>query len=186
MQTLAGAAKAPSYSRKLARLLKSHFDLIYLDAPIECDPGPGVVPEAQQAYWEGNAIRDLAREVRRLGVVGSSGSRDMGARVAMEVVRFLEVDDARLRGGGSEHRGCRGRLQPWTVPFQGGSRAYWESLAKGIVRTESVHLIGDADSWRPQSEELVKFFVDEGRRVIRFNGKNDMPINDAVNREAVE
>ncbi|KAK4123032.1 hypothetical protein N657DRAFT_690712 [Parathielavia appendiculata] len=189
-------------SRKLAHLLKPHFDLLYFDAPIPCDPGPGVLPffegcgpyltwmddvsgpRAEEAYYEGDAIRDLAREVEQMRVVGIVGF-SMGAKVAMGVVRLLEAE------GGANIRVVAAVCG--TVPFQGGyirglldearEKAYQGSLVKGVVQAESVHLIGDGDPWRVQSEKLVGFFAEEGRRVIRFEGEHHMPADDAVNRE---
>jgi hypothetical protein len=46
-------------------------------------------------------------------------------------------------------------------------------------------LIGEGDPWRGQSEKLVAFFEEEGRRVIRFKGEHHMPADEAVNRQVV-
>lgn len=120
-----------------------------------------------------------------VGVVGFS----MGAKVGMEVVRRLEKE---YEGGGA----IRVKIMVavcGTVPFQGGGgdddgareKGWKESLGKGVVRAESVHLIGERDPWRGESEKLVQFFAEEGRRVLRFKGSHHMPVEDAVNRQVV-
>jgi hypothetical protein len=48
-----------------------------------------------------------------------------------------------------------------------------------------VHLIGEGDPWRAESEKLVEFFGEEGRRVVRFRGEHHMPVEDALNRQVV-
>ncbi|KAL2192914.1 serine hydrolase FSH [Corynascus similis CBS 632.67] len=196
-------------ARKLSAHLEPHFTLHYLAAPIPCGPGPGVLPffqgcepyltwmddssaEAEAAYWNGNSnslLGKLVEEIKGLGggdggdVVGLVGF-SMGGKVATEVVRRLEAaGDRRVKV-----------VVPVcaTVPLQGGlvkegdkdeakEKGYREILARGVVRAESVHLIGERDPWRPQSEMLVDFYDEKGRSVIRFKGEHHMPLNDAIN-----
>lgn len=161
-------------------------------------------PEAEQAYYEGkkdSEMTKLVEQVRGMGdVVGVVGF-SMGGKVGMEVVRRLEGE--REREGEGEGEGVKIVVAVCgTVPFQGGSAAagvvgkgggteearekgYRESLEKGVVKAVSVHLIGEGDPWRAESEKLVAFFDQEKRTVIRFRGEHHMPADDALNRQVV-
>jgi hypothetical protein len=157
-------------------------------------------PGAEQAYYDGGDIAKLVEEVWGIGdVVGVVGF-SMGAKVGMEVVRRLEAGDGEGGGGGGGgDKGAAGVKVVvavcGTVPFQGGGRGgvdeeeqarekgYRESLARGLVKAESVHLIGAGDPWRGESEKLVDLFGEEKRRVIRFSGGHHMPADDAMNRQ---
>lgn len=152
---------------------------------------------AERAYWEGEdgagiaLLEDLVQGIDVVGVVGFS----MGAKVGMELVRRLAMKE-RAGGGVKVFVAVCG-----TVPFQGGGlllsgdnnsveeeakeKGYRESLAKGLVKVEAVHLIGDADPWRPESEKLVGFFEEEKRTVIRFKGEHQMPLDVAINKQVV-
>lgn len=185
-------------SRNLLSLLSPHFEPVFLPGFHECAPGPGVLPffEGAEPYlkWLDDSspseeevcwaeLDRLVAEIEKkgpfLGVVGFS----QGAKAGMELVRELER---------------RGReMRFWvgvcgTVPFQGGGdevrEGGWkESLGLGRAeRTESFHLIGGEDPWRGESERLVGFFGETGRRVRRFEGGHQMPLDKGVNREVVE
>ncbi|KAG7291130.1 hypothetical protein NEMBOFW57_001141 [Staphylotrichum longicolle] len=160
-------------------------------------------PEKEHAYWgsgggggdanEGAGVKkalggDEDGDGVGQGVVGVVGF-SMGAKVGMEVVRRLEKE---YEGGGA----IRVKIMVaicGTVPFGGGGgdedgareKGWKESLGKGLVSAESVHLIGERDPWRGESEKLVQFFGEEGRRVLRFKGGHHMPVEDAVNRQVV-
>jgi hypothetical protein len=58
-------------------------------------------------------------------------------------------------------------------------------LERGLVKAQSVHLIGETDPWRAEGEKLVSFFTEEGRKVIWFRGGHHMPAEDAVNKQVV-
>lgn len=153
--------------------------------------------ESEQAYFNDvtpdGTLSRLMEEIKGLGnVVGVVGF-SMGAKVGMEVVRRLQAegDDGRVKF----FLACCG-----TVPFQGGDEtarkagrkesegrdeAFKDNLAKGVVKAESMHLIGEGDPWRAESERLVEFFAEEKRRVVRFRGEHHMPVDDAVNRQVV-
>jgi hypothetical protein len=124
-------------------------------------------PEAEQAYYDGDEITKLVEEVRGVGGVVA------GVKVLVAVCGTVPFQGGGGQGGfddrGGEEEHARGK-------------GYRESLAKGAVKAESVHLIGDGDPWRGESEKLVEFFG-EKRRVIRFSGGHHMPADDAVNRQ---
>lgn len=127
-----------------------------------------------------------------VGVVGFS----QGAKVAVEVVQRLQRGD--------DEDGIKVVVAVCgTAPFQGGCGAgiegggedevvvkrktgWEESLGKGPVRVQSIHLIGEADPWRKESEKLVELFEEGKRTVMRFQGGHYMPAQDKVNREVVK
>ncbi|KAH6838493.1 serine hydrolase FSH [Chaetomium sp. MPI-CAGE-AT-0009] len=196
-------------TRKLASLLQPHFTLLYPTAPLPSGAGPGVLPffedcgpfatwlddssaAAEDPYWGADnnnndtssgvaaLVASLEQMVRDegagpvVGVVGFS----MGAQVGMEVAR-------RMAGAVRVVVSVCG-----TVPYRGGGDAAREEgfrgmVERGLVRAQSVQLIGEADPWRGQSEKLVRFFEEEGRRVIRFKGGHHMPLDDAINKQVV-
>ena len=105
----------------------------------------------------------------------------MGAKVGMEVVRRLE---GREGGGGVKVVVC----VCGTVPYRGGGDAAREEggkrmLGRGVVRAQSVHLVGETDPWRAEGEKLVGYFGEEGRKVMWFRGGHHMPAEDAVNKQ---
>ncbi|KAK4238978.1 serine hydrolase FSH [Achaetomium macrosporum] len=217
---LHGGGTSPSIfglqARKLALLLQPHFDLVFLQAPLPCPAGPGVLPffdgcgpffcwmddrtpEAEARYWV-EGMNQVVAEVERLGpFVGVLGF-SQGAKVAMEVVRRLE----RVHRGACGDEKEEGACPSWfkvvvtvcgTAPFQGGvegrlvrdgqqearDKGFRESLAGGVVKAQSVHLIGEEDPWRPESEKLVEFFDEVRRTVIRFKGEHHMPRDNETN-----
>ncbi|KAK4201950.1 putative serine hydrolase [Triangularia verruculosa] len=185
-------------SRALVSLLTPHFEVVFLPGFHECPAGPGVLPffegaepylkwlsdstpQEEKVHW--SELERLVDEVERqgpfVGVVGFS----QGAKAGMELVRYLE-------NKGKEVRFWVGVCG--TVPFQGGGseerkKGYRDSLGLGRVsKTASFHLIGEDDPWRGESEALVGFFDDGTRRVRRFNGGHQVPLNKGVNQELVD
>ncbi|KAK3295353.1 serine hydrolase FSH [Chaetomium fimeti] len=195
-------------TRKLAHLLQPHFTLLYPTAPLPSKPGPGVLPffeecgpfatwmddtsaATEDPYWgadhsdDSSGVSALLASIERLvrdegagpvvGVVGFS----MGAQVGMEVSRRMgEAVRVVVSVCG-------------TVPYRGGGDAAREEgfrrmVERGRVRAESVQIIGETDPWRGQSEKLVGFFEEDGRRVIRFRGGHMMPADDAINKQVVK
>lgn len=119
------------------------------------------------------------------GVVALVGF-SMGAKVGMEIVRRLEAE------GVSEIKIVVSVCG--TVPYQGGARkwadqadaeagerGYQERIGMGAVNAQSVHLIGERDPWRSESEQLVDFFDEARRTTIVFRGGHHMPVEDALN-----
>ncbi len=164
-------------------------------------------PEAEEVFWNSGSVNSasasstssssssatpdekggvgevdaLVAEVKKLGddVVGVVGF-SQGAKVGLEVVRRLE----------KEGRGPRVFVAVCgTVPFGGGGGEREEGwrryLERGLVKAESVHLIGEADPWRGESEKLVAVFEEARRKVVRFKGGHHMPLEEGVNRQVV-
>ncbi|KAL2156635.1 hypothetical protein VTH82DRAFT_1380 [Thermothelomyces myriococcoides] len=196
-------------TRKLAALLQHHFALHYPAAPLPCGPGPGVLPyfegcgpyltwmddttpEAEKAYWDGSPLFErLLEQIKKLpGPVVSLVGFSMGGKVAMELTRRLEKEgDHRikmvisvcgtlpLQGGIDESSGARDEMK---------EMGYREILGRGPVKAKSIHLIGEDDPWRPQSEVLVDFFDEKARSVIRYKGGHHMPLDDTLNRQVAK
>ncbi|KAK4155749.1 serine hydrolase FSH [Chaetomidium leptoderma] len=167
-------------SRKLAALLQPHFDLVYLDAPTPCPPGPGVLPffegcepyltwmddsgaVPEQAYWEGEAFEKLVGEVRGLmaleeeegGLVGVVGF-SMGAKVGMEVVRRLEADDNIEEGGEKGKTGGGVKVVVavcGTVPFRGGVASSTTAASEGDEAREKAYR-ASLDKGRVKAESV--------------------------------
>ncbi|KAL2163961.1 hypothetical protein VTH06DRAFT_3174 [Thermothelomyces fergusii] len=195
-------------TRKLAASLQHQFTLHYLAAPLPRGPGPGVLPyfegcgpyltwiddttpQSEKAYWDGSPhFERLLEQIKRLPgpVVGFVGF-SMGGKVAMELTRRLEREgDRRVKmvvsvcgtlplQGGFDERGIRNEMK---------EKAYREILGRGRVRAKSIHLIGETDPWRPESEVLIDFFDEKGRSVIRFQGGHHMPLDDTLNRQVAK
>ncbi|KAI1123287.1 serine hydrolase FSH [Nemania abortiva] len=174
---------------RLGRLLQPHFELVYVDGFIDTGAGPGVLPffEGMEPYkrWltdkDGQEERpwsDLPKLVEVfnrngpfVGIIGFS----QGAKAATHLIRWLEqrgqqLDFAALFGG--------------TVPFRlevGGER--WAELIKPTIITRSIHVIGDDDPWRSESEALMDHYDKLSRSLIRFKGGHHMPVDPAINEE---
>ncbi len=153
-------------------------------------------PEAEEVYWNSGSVASssststttgegkgevdaLVEAIKKLGedVVGVVGF-SQGAKVGLEVVRRLEKEG---RGPKVFVAVCG------TVPFGGGGGKREEGwrryLERGLVRAESIHLIGEGDPWRGESEKLVAVFEEASRRVVRFKGGHHMPLEEGVNRQ---
>ncbi|KAK3368765.1 serine hydrolase FSH [Podospora didyma] len=177
-------------SRRLAALLKPHFELVYLNAILESRAGPGVlaffedagpyrewlrdlIPGAEDADESTNSLDHLVTAFRRKGPFVGIVAFSQGAKMAVHLLRRLEA----------EKKGRRTEFVVaicGTVPYffdDGGVRN--EMLA---VKTESVHVMGDNDPYRLQSEKLVDCFDPESRRVVRFKGGHLMPGDESINK----
>ncbi|KAK4464033.1 serine hydrolase FSH [Cladorrhinum samala] len=183
-------------SRKLDALLSPHFELVYLTGFHECAAGPGVLPyfegaepylkwlsdsevSEEELHWTSGLdrlVNEFEAQGPFVGVIGFS----QGAKAGMYLTRRLEQEGRAVSFFVSV---CG------TVPFQGikdGEKGekYKQSLEKGgIVKTESIHVIGTDDPWRVESEALVDFFAERTRRVVRCKGGHQMPVEDAVNKQ---
>ncbi|KAK0737217.1 serine hydrolase-domain-containing protein [Apiosordaria backusii] len=161
-------------SRALVSLLTPHFEVVFLSGFHACPPGPGVLPffegadpylkwledstpQEEKVHWA--ELDRLVREAEEKGPFVGVVGFSQGAKAGMEL------------GGKDTER-------------EGG---YKESLGLGkVARTESFHLIGEDDPWRGESEALVGFFDEGRRRVRRFKGGHQMPLDKGVNQEVVE
>ncbi|KAI1172053.1 serine hydrolase FSH [Nemania sp. FL0916] len=172
---------------RLGRILQQHFELVYVDGFIDTGPGPGVLPffEGMEPYkrWLTDTVgqeerpwSDLEKLVEVfnsqgpfVGIIGFS----QGAKAATHLLRWLEergqqLDFAALFGG--------------TVPFRlKVGTDEWPDLVKPTIITRSIHVIGDDDPWRGESEALMDHYDKPVRTLIRFSGGHHMPVETDVN-----
>ncbi|KAF2969145.1 hypothetical protein GQX73_g4382 [Xylaria multiplex] len=172
---------------RLSRILQSHFELVYVDGFIDTPPGPGVLPffEGMEPYkrWltdkdghEENPWPDLGKLVELfnrngpfVGIIAFS----QGAKAATYLLRWLEqrgqqLDFAALFGG--------------TVPFRLKiGTEEWAELIKPTIITRSIHVIGDDDPWRSESEALMEHYDKPTQSLIRFKGGHHMPVDPDIN-----
>ncbi|KAI0412244.1 serine hydrolase FSH [Xylaria grammica] len=174
---------------RLSRILQAHFELVYVDGFIDTPPGPGVLPffEGMEPYkrWltdkDGHEERpwpDLDKLVELfnrngpfVGIIAFS----QGAKAATHLIRWLEqrgqqLDFAALFGG--------------TVPFRlKVGTEEWAELVKPTIITRSIHVIGDDDPWRSESEALMEHYDKPSRSLIRFKGGHHMPVDPDINEK---
>ncbi|KAL0944804.1 oxidoreductase [Colletotrichum truncatum] len=178
-----GGANAMIFEIQLIRLqraLNSRFDLVFLDAPIETAPGPGVLPvfEGCEPYrrWvsddtatpedEFQAQKDKAMDILKTymkekgpfaGLVGFS----QGARAASSLL--LEQQREPFVDGKLFGVFLCGTFPPF-VPHE------------EIITAPTVHVIGLEDFYKPLSEQLYEHCSDKVmRRVMRFPGGHHLP-----------
>jgi predicted esterase len=178
---------------RLSRLLQPHFELVYLDGFIECPPGPGVLPFfegmgpykrwltdaetlAEESPWSG--LEQLVELYNKNGPFVGIIAFSQGAKAALHLLRWLEqrgdqLDFVALFGG--------------TVPFRNAiGTDEWADLIKPAVTTQSIHVVGDDDPWRNESEALLEHFDKSTRMFIRFSGGHHMPIDPAINQKVAQ
>ncbi|TGJ87458.1 hypothetical protein E0Z10_g1284 [Xylaria hypoxylon] len=172
---------------RLSRILQPHFELVYVDGFIDTPPGPGVLPffEGMEPYkrWltdkdghEENPWPDLHKLVElfnRKGPFVGIIAFSQGAKAATYLLRWLEqrgqqLDFAALFGG--------------TVPFRLAiGTEEWAKLIKPTIITRSIHVIGDDDPWRSESEVLMEHYDKPSRSLIRHKGGHHMPVDPDIN-----
>ncbi|KAI0430308.1 serine hydrolase FSH [Xylaria sp. FL1042] len=174
---------------RLSRILKPHFELVFVDGFIDTGPGPGVLPffEGMEPYkrwltdivgqeerpWSdlGRLVEVFNRQGPFVGIMGFS----QGAKAATHLIRWLEqrgqqLDFAALFGG--------------TVPFRlKVGTEEWSDLIKPTIITRSIHVIGDDDPWRSESEALMDHYDEPTRTLIRFKGGHHMPVDPDINEK---
>ncbi|OJD35377.1 citrinin biosynthesis oxidoreductase [Diplodia corticola] len=185
---------------RLGMSIRKHFDLVFVDAPVECDAGPGILPffEGEEPFrrWhdevdeEGRKDRagrhaQQMERVRELlvGAVGEKGpfagvlGFSQGAKTAMQLLLLQAERPAAAAEAGS---GIRfGVFVCGTTPAEDlllGQRGEGEGRpAEVVVRVPTVHAFGEADQWRELSEQLPHYCDPATRRVFRYTGGHHMP-----------
>ncbi|KAI0801576.1 serine hydrolase FSH [Xylaria sp. FL0064] len=174
---------------RLSRILKPHFELVFIDGFYDTGPGPGVLPffEGMEPYkrwltdtvgqeerpWSdlGRLVEVFNRQGPFVGIMGFS----QGAKAATHLIRWLEqrgqqLDFAVLFGG--------------TVPFRlKVGTEEWPELIKPTIITRSIHVVGDDDPWRSESEALMDHYNEPTRTLIRFKGGHHMPVDPDINEK---
>lgn len=181
---------------RLSRLLKPHFELVFVDGFLDTGPGPGVLPffEGMEPYkrWLTDIVGQEEeerpwRDLERLAAVFDDRSRgpfvgvlafSQGAKAATHLVRWLEQRGQQL---------AFAALFGGTVPLrlQIGTDA-WPELVKPAIITPSIHVIGDDDPWRAESEALMDHYDKPTRSLVRFKGGHHMPVDPDVNEKVAK
>ncbi|OMP82498.1 Ovarian cancer-associated gene 2 protein-like protein [Diplodia seriata] len=183
---------------RLGMVIRKHFDLVFLDAPIECEAGPGILPffEGEEPFrrWH-NEVDDEARKdsagaharqmerVRELllgairdqgpfaGVMGFS----QGAKTALQLLLLQEEQRPADPGGAIGF----GVLVCGTVPPEDlllAQRVEGEQRPEGVVvRVPTIHAMAHADPWRPLSEQLPHYCDPAARRIFQYTGGHHLP-----------
>ncbi|KAI9839498.1 MAG: hypothetical protein M1819_002123 [Sarea resinae] len=199
-----GGSSAAIFSiqtRKLRHALRNDFRFVFVDAPFECEAGPGVLPifegsgpfsewlrdgqseqqEAKQLEVVQAILDDVLQEQGPFaGVLGFS----QGARIAAGLL--LREEEQRLE---DERTGiCRDYLHfgvflCGTFPAIQWSTPSPQSVSKSDVRrhdlvsTPTVHLHGSHDPWRMESKLLLaRFFDPLHASVMDFSGGHNLPL----------
>ncbi|KAK0717681.1 serine hydrolase FSH [Lasiosphaeria miniovina] len=198
-------------SRRLAALLEPHFELVYINGPAEASPGPGVLPffegsgpfygylndssaaaeEAAGGWAEGDLdklVSDFRREGPFVGILAFS----QGAKAAWHLLRRLEEESAAADAGRSlvTPPNSQQRRVGFVVAVC-GTAPYFQSAptadikraaaAHVVTGVDTIHVIGDDDLYRAESEALVGFFDAPSRLAVRFPGAHHMPADHAFN-----
>lgn len=172
-------------TRQLRSVLQAHFTFVFVNAPIETGPGPGVLPyfEGSGPYFSwlsGSATSEAVRSVE-LEAINSSIGRAL-ARRGMKSVDVVGVM-------GFSQGGDAASLLLWQA--QGGEER-WSGLRFGIVicgrgqedvvgvigerlEVPSLHLHGLRDPWLAGSRVLTKCFQPDNAVVMEFEGGHHIP-----------
>ncbi|TDZ37403.1 Esterase FUS5 [Colletotrichum spinosum] len=166
---------------RLQRVLDTRFEFVFMDAPIETAPGPGVLPvfegcgpyrrwvsddpatpAAQFQTQKDRAVQLLKTFTKKngpfVGLVGFSQGGRAAASLLLEHQRepFLEVNPFALF--------ICGTFPPF-VPHEGQK-----------ITAPTIHVIGLEDVYKPSSEELLELCSAEStRKVVRFPGGHHLP-----------
>ncbi|KAI0867636.1 serine hydrolase FSH [Hypoxylon argillaceum] len=174
---------------RLGRLLQPHFELVYVDGFIDTPPGPGVLPffEGMEPYKRWLTDFDAHDEIpwpdleKLVEVFNSNGpfvgiiGFSQGAKAATHLIRWLEQ-----RGQQLDFLALFAGTVPRRLDY-GTER--WDALIKPTIITRSIHVIGDDDEWRGESEGLMEHYDKFSRSLLRFKGAHHMPIDTATNEQ---
>jgi predicted esterase len=181
---------------RIQRLLSSHFEFIFLDAPFESGPGPGVLPTFEGCgpfyRWISEIgvyetpektkelIARLAQEQKMkdgrgfVGVLGFSQGAKLSAGLLLEQQLGKGVD-----WGEGLHFGvlCNGTSPPLTSNLS-------EAERMRRIACPTLHLIGLEDPWREEGRKLKSNHCDETQAVLlEFDVDHRLPITDDDNNK---
>ena len=190
-------------ARKLIRALRPHFRLVFVDAPFECAPGPGVLPvfEGAGPFYEWLAT-DKEGEARVQSLLQSKLHEDDGA----PVVGLMGFSQGTRIGSGLLHEQeqtgavapslCFGvflngnypplrqpsnpsTLFPSTIEFtQDEPAREWKDQHKGAIHLPSVHVHGRHDHLLPRSQVLAQCFDPTTATIFEFDNGHFLPTRD--------
>lgn len=186
-------------ARKLINALKSDFRLVFLDAPLDSEPGPGVVPIFETAgpfhQWiatdekEEELVRTtLQRELKKedgapfVGVLGFS----QGTRIATGLLQEQEHTQAvapHLCFGvllNGSYPPLRQSSNPSTIlpRFTDSAPGPWIPEHEACVHLPSVHVHGRTDNFRGRSKLLERCYDPSTATVMEFDNGHHLPTSD--------
>lgn len=190
-------------ARKLIRALRPHFRLVFIDAPFESAPGPGVLPvfEGAGPFYEWLA-KDQEGEERVRSLLQTKLQEDDGA----PVVGLMGFSQGTRIGAGllheQEHTGAvapslcfgvflNGNYPPLRQPShpstlfpsiteftQNESAREWNDRHEGAIHLPSVHVHGRQDHLLPRSQVLAKCFDPDTTTIFKFDNGHFLPTRD--------
>jgi pimeloyl-ACP methyl ester carboxylesterase len=190
-------------ARRLIRALRPHFRLVFVDAPFESAPGPGVLPvfEGAGPYYEWLTKDDEGEEqVRSLlqrklheddgapvvGVLGFSQGTRIGSGLLHEQEQngafapslcfgvFLNGNYPPLR-----QRSNPSTLLPSISEFTlHESAKEWKEAHEGIIHLPSVHVLGRQDDILPRGQLLARCFDPATATIFEFDNGHYLPTRD--------
>ncbi|KAI4859498.1 serine hydrolase FSH [Hypoxylon rubiginosum] len=174
-------------ARSIVQALNKHFRFIFVNAPFESRPGPGVVPiyvkmepylwwhcdesAAEQFDIDTCEVQRRRKQVRELlrstleteNVVGLMAF-SQGARVAVG----LCLDD---------ELGSRIRFALLISATFPALPIQEQMISEPVVSIPSVHVRGSSDPWAAEGEKLRTTYFDKDRAtLVRFTGGHTVPV----------
>ena len=184
-------------ARKLTYALRHRFRCVFVTAPIESEPGPGVLPifetagpfsewfaktEAEEERVRSTLQRELEKEdgAPFVGVLGFS----QGGRIAAGLLQEQEQTPAaapRLWFGviiNSTYPPLRQPSNPSaTLPqLTESARQEWNDQHDGCIHLPSVHVHGTLDEDLDRSRLLVRCFDPATTTVMEFDNGHNLPL----------
>ncbi|KAH9222938.1 serine hydrolase-domain-containing protein [Leptodontidium sp. 2 PMI_412] len=172
---------------RLQRALSASFEFVFIDAPFESPPGPGVMPVFEGCgpfyRWTKLGGDDMPDETKKLiadvlarrdknfvGIIGFSQGAKLAAGVCLEQqIRASKTADVKRLG-----------LLKFAVFLNGTSPPLTSMLTaeeKGeLIRIPSVHVVGLQDPWREESAALFEDSFDKkNSKKIEFDLGHRLP-----------
>lgn len=177
---------------RLQRVLEPYFEFVFLDGPLEGEPGPGVIPvfEGLEPYWRWHvkgvdlkpaqtvAVLQNAMEEQRKkdgrGFVGALGF-SQGAKA---VAGLLLEQQVRQRKDGKGDGLAFGVMFNGTTPPLAANLTDDEKVER--ITVPCLHVIGADDPWREEGVELYgKHFDPKTASLMEFKVGHRLPVLEA-------
>ncbi|CZT04210.1 uncharacterized protein RCO7_10825 [Rhynchosporium graminicola] len=176
---------------RLQRALSASFDFVFIDAPFEAPPGPGVMPVFEGCgpfyRWTELGSQDMpeathkkiadvlsSRDKNIVGIIGFSQGAKLGAGICLEQqIRASRTVDVK-----------QGGLVKFAVFLNSTSPPLTSSTLTAeevsvLIRIPSLHVVGLQDPWRGDSEKLYGDSFDKGHsKKIEFDLGHRLPSSD--------
>lgn len=192
-------------ARKLIGALRPYFRLVFVNAPFECGPGPGVVPVFEDVgpFYEWIAkkaedeeqVRSVLQqkidedETPVVGVLGFS----QGARIAAGLLEEQQNQalTPSLRFGvlfNGSYPPLRQPSNPSRMlpPLSEPAHSEWDDRHSGCIRLPSIHVHGTLDPALPRNRLLARCFDPDSATVLEFPNAHHLPLSDDENQQVVD